>query len=56
VIRDLLGHKNLAMTARYVGKNANPVKQVADRVSNQIAAAFKGEKAKVISHPKSGRQ
>ena len=42
VIRDYLGHKNLAMTDRYVGKNANPVKQVSERVSDQIAAAFKG--------------
>jgi integrase len=56
VIRDYLGHKNLSMTDRYVGKNANPVKQVSEKVSSQIAAAFKGEKADVNEHPKSRRQ
>ena len=56
VIRDYLGHKNLAMTDRYVGKNANPVKQVSERVSDQIAAAFKGEAAEVSDHPKAGRR
>jgi integrase len=57
IVRDLLGHKTLAMTDRYVGKDANPVKQMNDRVSSQIAAAFKGEKAEVVDHPnKAGRR
>ena len=56
LVRDLLGHKNLATTARYVQKDANPVKQVSNRISDHIAAAFRGKKAEVSEHPKSGRR
>jgi integrase len=52
VVRDLLGHKTLAMTDRYVGQYADPVKVASEAVSNQIAAALRGKKAKVIDHPK----
>jgi integrase len=52
LVRDLLGHKTLAMTGRYVGKHANPVKALNEQVSGQIAAAFKGKKAEVVDHPK----
>jgi integrase len=52
VVRDLLGHKTLAMTDRYVGQYTDPVKVASEAVSNQIAAALRGKKAKVIDHPK----
>ena len=55
IVKDLLGHKNLAMTERYVSKRADPVKQASERVGDKIAAAFKDEQAKIIEHPKSGR-
>jgi integrase len=56
LVRDLLGHRTLAMTDRYVSRDADPVKQVSDRVSNQIAAALRGKTAEVIKHPRSTRR
>jgi integrase len=56
IVKDLLGHKTLSMTDRYVGQYDDPVKAASEAVSKQIAAAFKGRKAEVISHPKSGRR
>lgn len=40
VIRDLLGHKTLAMTSRYVGKDVAPLRNAADFVSGRVSAAF----------------
>jgi hypothetical protein len=37
-----LGHKTLAMTARYVERNSDPLRAVADSVSGRIAAAMAG--------------
>ena len=39
-IRDLLGHKTLAMTNRYVGRAAELVQATADTVGNRIAGAM----------------
>jgi integrase len=39
-IRDLLGHKTLAMTNRYVGRAAELVQATADAVGNRIAGAM----------------
>lgn len=46
LVRDLLGHKTLAMTGRYVEKDADPLKRAADAVANRIAAAMEGNEAK----------
>jgi integrase len=39
-VRDLLGHKTLAMTGRYVERAADLVRATADAVSNRVAAAL----------------
>jgi integrase len=39
-VRDLLGHKTLAMTGRYVERAAGIVRATADAVSNRVAAAL----------------
>ncbi len=39
-VRDLLGHRTLAMTSRYVGQDLNPMRKSADDVSKRIAAAM----------------
>lgn len=48
IVRDLLGHKTLAMTNRYVQKDVDPQKAAADSVSGHIDAAMKGKKGEVI--------
>jgi integrase len=49
LVRDLLGHKTLAMTGRYVERAADPLRAVADQVSGRVAAAMDGRKAGVVS-------
>jgi integrase len=48
LVRDLLG-KTLAMTGRYVEKDADPLKRAADAVANRIAAAMDGGEAAIRS-------
>ncbi len=55
LVRDLLGHKTLAMTGRYVEKDADPLKRAADAVSARIAAAMEGKSADVVPLPGPGR-
>jgi integrase len=40
MVRDLLGHKTLAMTGRYVERAAEMVRATADAVSSRVAAAL----------------
>jgi integrase len=40
LVRDLLRHKNLAMTGRYVNKADSPVRTLSDQVGERIAAAL----------------
>ena len=49
LVRDLLGHKTLAMTGRYVEKDADPLKRAADIVAGRIAAAMEGKAAEVVT-------
>lgn len=45
IVRDLLGHKTLAMTGRYVEHDAGPLRTAANEVSNLIATALgRGDK------------
>ncbi len=45
MIRDLLGHKTMAMTGRYVERHADPMRAAADAVANRVAAAMDGRPA-----------
>lgn len=54
IIRDLLGHKTLAMTGRYVEKDADPLKRAADTVANRIAAAMEGKQAELVDSKAAG--
>jgi integrase len=40
LVRDLLGHRTLAMTGRYVERAADPLRATADAFSSRIAAAM----------------
>jgi len=42
LVRDLLRHKNLAMTGRYVNRAQAPVRTLSDQVGERIAAAMAG--------------
>ena len=42
LVRDLLRHKNLAMTGRYVNRADSPVRTLSDQVGERIAAAMTG--------------
>jgi integrase len=56
VVRDLLGHKTLAMTGRYVERAADMVRATVDAVSARVAAALDAGTAapgEVIKLPKS---
>jgi integrase len=55
IVRDLLGHKTLAMTGRYVSRHVDPLRAAADAVSGQIAAALNGPAGEVVEMPKAGR-
>jgi integrase len=48
LIRDLLGHKTLAMTGRYVERNVDPLRAAAEATSSRIAAAMAGTHADVV--------
>jgi integrase len=48
IVRDLLGHKTLAMTGRYVEKYVDPLRAASEAVSAQIEAAMKGESAEIV--------
>ena len=54
LIRDLLGHKTLAMTGRYVERDADPLRAAADHVAGRIAAAMAGKQGEVIPLARNG--
>jgi hypothetical protein len=49
VIRDLLGHKTVAMTSRYVERAPDPLRATADAVANRIAVAMDGVRGEVAA-------
>ncbi len=54
MVRDLLGHKTMAMTGRYVEKATEPLRAAADVVSGRVAAAMNGQQeAEVVELRKS---
>ncbi len=42
-VRDILGHKTLAMTDRYVSRDTSPLRHAADQVAGRVAAALAGK-------------
>ncbi len=49
LVRDKLGHKTLAMTGRYVGRDTDPLRALSDKVESRISAAMAGGSAKVVA-------
>ncbi len=50
LVRDLLRHKNLSMTGRYVNRADDPVRTLSDQVGERIAAGLAGRRAaKVVA-------
>jgi integrase len=47
-IRDLLGHKHVAMASRYVERAVDPLRELADQVSSHISGAMAGATAEVM--------
>jgi integrase len=54
LVRDLLRHKNLAMTGRYVNRADDPVRSLSDQVGERIAAGLAGRKAAEVVPLKRG--
>jgi integrase len=48
LVRDKLGHKNLAMTGRYVNRDGAPLRALSDRVEHRISSALAGKTAQEI--------
>ncbi len=40
LVRDKLGHKTLAMTGQYVNRNADPLRELSDKIEGRISAAL----------------
>ena len=55
ILRDALGHKTLAMTNRYVSRQTDPVRDLAERIGEQIEAVRTGKAAEVVKL-KNGRR
>jgi integrase len=55
LVRDLLRHKNLAMTGRYVNRADDPVRTLSDQVGERIAAAMAGRPAAEVVPLKGGK-
>jgi integrase len=50
MVRDVLGHKTLAMTGRYVERDASPLRGLMDDVAGRVAGSLDGRKpAEVVS-------
>jgi integrase len=49
LLRDKLGHKTLAMTGRYVHRDAAPLRDLSDRVEERIVNALAGKTAAPVS-------
>lgn len=49
LVRDLLGHKTMAMTGRYVERAIEPMRGTANSVAGRVDAAMAGRTSKVIA-------
>ena len=48
LVKDAMGHKTLAMTGRYVGRDADPMRQLVDSVARRVSAALTGSDAVIV--------
>ena len=48
LVRDKLGHKTLAMTGRYVSRDADPLRALSDKVEDRIGAAMTSNAGEVV--------
>jgi integrase len=55
LVRDLLRHKNLAMTGRYVNRADDPVRTLSDQVGERISAAMAGRPSAEVVPLKQGK-
>jgi hypothetical protein len=55
LVRDLLRHKDLSMTGRYVNRADDPVRTLSDQVGERIAAGLAGRKGAEILPLKQAR-
>jgi integrase len=55
VVRDVLGHKSLAMSGRYVGRSIDPLRTATDHFSNRVAAAMGGKPSADVVTLKPGK-
>lgn len=55
LVRDLLRHKNLAMTGRYVNPADNPVRTLSELVGERISAAMEGRPPAEVVPLKAGK-
>ena len=54
MVKDAMGHKTLAMTGRYIGRDADPMRQLVDSVASRVAGAMGGKDAVVLPIRKDG--
>jgi integrase len=54
-VRDILGHKTMAMTGRYVAKSIDPLRAATDQFSSRVAAAMEGRPSAEIVPLKKAR-
>ena len=57
LVRDLLGHKTLAMTGRYVSRDDDPLRDLTNHISNRIAAGLEGmESGEIVTFPRRNKR
>jgi len=55
ILRDALGHKTLAMTSRYVARQNDPVRELAERIGSQIQALGSPATSNIVDFGKARR-
>jgi integrase len=56
LLRDFAGHKTVAMTNRYVARQVDPVRDLADTIAATMGAALGGRTGTVVALPKAAGQ
>jgi integrase len=48
ILRDALGHKTLAMTSRYVGRQVDPIRDLSDQIGAQLKALTRSRRENLV--------